>query len=153
MTEGRRDDENSCCNTLIELVQEAKDDTREDRSDRYYGEGPLDPYEERLATRIVDRIEGDKYLKIHGSSLGTLEFRHHHGSVDEEEITMWVQFLHAFIDASIVKYKGRDSLWRGIPKDVKKYYLKKKKFYDEIYPRATASTRRSRRSEDNDSYW
>lgn len=151
MTANRRDDENSCCNSLLDIMQEARDDTREDRADRYYGEEPLRPFQERMVDRVIDRIEGDKYLKVHGSSLGTLEFRHHHGTVDEDEIAMWVTFLHAFIDASIVKYKGRDSLWRGIPKDVKKYYLKKKKFYDEIYPRPPA--RRTSRSQSSSSYW
>jgi len=155
MTENRRTDDNSCAGSVMDIIGDAKESFYYGDEEEYWDSATssfkrqkIKDKEELLHKSVVAGIENDKYLKVHGSSHGTLEFRHHHGTVDEDEIAMWVTFLHAFINASIVKYKGRDSLWRGIPKDVKKYYLKKKKFYDEIYPQPTA--RRTKRHPNRD---
>lgn len=51
----------------------------------------------------VARGLGDRYRKLNVQSLwrqGTVEFRHHSGTVDPDKIENWVRFCAAFVDAS-----------------------------------------------------
>jgi hypothetical protein len=69
----------------------------------------------------------DRYHKVNLASYlqhGTIEFRHHHGSVDKAEIGNWVEFLLNFVEkvnrdtpkgdiriTPVINYAARRSLW------------------------------------------
>jgi hypothetical protein len=70
----------------------------------------------------------DKNYKLNLASLekyGTLEFRHHTGTLNYDEIFHWVYFCQEFIDASITSEGNNDSLFFGINENTKGYFLKK----------------------------
>jgi hypothetical protein len=79
-----------------------------------------------------------KDLKVNAFHLkdggyGTIEFRHHHGTVQGADIANWVSFLHHFVEASLSKnIPKKDRLWRNIPINVKKHLLSRKRLFKTI---------------------
>lgn len=52
---------------------------------------------------IVNMAYNDKYYKINAKSFedyGTVEFRHHHATLNSVEIVNWIKFIQAFVAAS-----------------------------------------------------
>lgn len=52
---------------------------------------------------MLARRLGDRYVKLNLQSLwrqGTVEFRHHSGTVEADKIESWIRFCLAFVDAS-----------------------------------------------------
>lgn len=87
--------------------------------------------EKRIANIVTDTYFSiDRQCKLNLSSyfeLGTVEFRHHHGSVDPTEIKNWVMFCVQFFEQSVKKEQPKedlDSIYLGISPDVKRYFSK-----------------------------
>jgi hypothetical protein len=79
----------------------------------------------------------DRYYKVNVQSLrrhSTIEFRHHHGSVDSVEVCNWVKFVLSFVERSLVietkakeKRQGRRdcSFMSGLDPASKNYFAQK----------------------------
>jgi hypothetical protein len=90
------------------------------------------PEDKKIQKNLVDcYFNIDRHCKINLSSYydhGTVEFRHHHGSIDHMEITNWIRFCVEFFEASTSNKLGvSDTLYTGISSKVKKYYQSKVK--------------------------
>jgi hypothetical protein len=71
----------------------------------------------------------DRHCKLNLISFdqhGTVEFRHHHGTVDPTAIKNWVMFCIQFFEYTMKKTKKpvqKDLLYAGVSASVKKYFM------------------------------
>ena len=66
---------------------------------------------------MQDAFYGDRYYKVNVQSYarhGTIEFRHHSGTVDATKITNWIRFLQAFVENASTTMAARATTRRGI---------------------------------------
>lgn len=92
--------------------------------------------------RLADIISPHRYLKLNLQSLtrhGTIEFRHCAGTIDPQKVDNWVRFLLAFsttacnqtrlwrrsADAPETVQDRFRKLMRGVPADVKAFYVRR----------------------------
>lgn len=128
----------------MEVLEENAADDTDDYEEEYdqFGQFVGEKYytAEQKKKMIMDYVieevcsGGEKYCKVHYTDIETLEFRHHHGTLDDEEINHWVRFLRDFVRASAKKLKDgeKDSLWRGINDKTRDYYKEKIKYRMEL---------------------
>lgn len=70
----------------------------------------------------------ERYAKVNLAAydeLGSVEFRHHHGSIDPDEVINWIKFCVGFFNQSMKKLSDKDNLYLGIDPDTIKYYKTK----------------------------
>ncbi len=72
-------------------LDESMDSSRRGNRNQYCGS---------VKNLSVARAKGDRYFKLNISAFmrhGTIEFRHFHGTLDEDEVLPWIEFCHNFM--------------------------------------------------------
>lgn len=108
MPRSRRENRNSFCYTLRNM-----------NFDR------LETFEDM--NRVGNNMRNGRFHKVNVSSFvrqGTIEFRHHSGTLNATKINNWVQFCIGFLEGSINSCGRRQTpnLMFGIPQNLAEYY-------------------------------
>lgn len=89
--------------------------------------------EKKIKNKIINYyFENDRHNKLNLAAFnkyGTIEFRHHHGSIDFIEISHWVKFCVEFFETSFKKQSitEKDTVFSGINVKTKRYLQNKNK--------------------------
>lgn len=127
MEPSRRKNNNSYCSFSKNKIQQVNKDFIKSCDQKTFGDEAL----EIFSTSWEDIF--NKYSKVNVGdcfqSMKTIEFRHHHGTLDSKEINNWIQFVVNFVDVSkkISRYGIRDyGPTMGLSPSIRKYYSNKK---------------------------
>jgi hypothetical protein len=83
----------------------------------------------------IAQIANSRYRKVNLDSYnrhGTLEFRHHHGSIDGDVVCNWVKFVLNLVERARLNAKKRKNVKAGVltglPKNVKSFFVNRSNF-------------------------